>query len=333
MAPGPKVKIEQMSDPFSVITYNGPEATPFDPVIALDPEERKTRYYESPNILGKLYRLVDEKGFYEQLQEETRDFHRGREALEEVLAYACRASAGFEFKQYLGMARDIRSIYEEGLEDVCHTYALHQAHPLHEIEVVTGAVLGSVFVRKLREMTKDMKERFARDVAYIRERIRYDELNSDEEGMPRAVACLYVGVKEKGRKVGKHGDVRMWSWPYIAAAVCLEEIERFNGGKLPAVNEYCEQVQKTLRAEGFHADTDLSGNTVRLSHTAPPILIHILIIISCRCKRKSVLANWRCTTLSSSSVRRNETQTQSTSAIAMIHLPRRWASWCPLKMP
>ena len=29
-----------------------------------------------------------------------------------------------------------------------------------------------------------------------------------------------------------------------------------------AVNDYCESVQKELRAEGFHADTDLSGNTV-----------------------------------------------------------------------
>jgi threonyl-tRNA synthetase len=34
----------------------------------------------------------------------------------------------------------------------------------------------------------------------------------------------------------------------------------------PAVNEYCEEVQKQLRGEGFHADADLSGNTV--SHTS-----------------------------------------------------------------
>jgi threonyl-tRNA synthetase len=30
----------------------------------------------------------------------------------------------------------------------------------------------------------------------------------------------------------------------------------------PALNDYCESVQKELRQQGFHADTDLSGNTV-----------------------------------------------------------------------
>ena len=233
MAPGPKVKIEELNDPLSVVMEEILEATPDDPVVALDPNERKTRYYESPHILGKLYRLVDEKGFYEQLQEQTKDFHKGKQALGEVLAYARRATAGFEFKQYLDIAREIRSMYEEQVEDVAHTFALHQNHPLHEIEVVTGAVLGSVFVKKLRDLTKEMKERFTRDVAYIRERIRYDDEGSDEEGMPRAVACLYVGVKEKGRRMGRHGETHMWSWAYVAAGVCLEEIERFNGGKLP----------------------------------------------------------------------------------------------------
>lgn len=235
MAPGPKVKIEQLNDPLAVVLQEEPEDAPDDPVIALDPEERKTRYYESTNILGKLYRLVDEKGFYEQLQEQTKKYHRGESALKDVLAYARSATAGFEFKQYIDTAREIRSIYEEQVEDVCHKFALHPAHPLHEIEVVTGSVLGSVFAKKLRDLTGDMKERFARDMAYIRERIRYDDEGSDEESLPRAVACLYVGVKEKGRKVGRRGDVSMWSWAYVAASVCLEEIERFNGGILPVL--------------------------------------------------------------------------------------------------
>jgi hypothetical protein len=99
--------------------------------------------------------------------------------------------------------------------------------------VVTGAVLGSVFVRKLHDLTSDMKERFARDVAYVKERIRYDDNGSDDEGMSRAVACLFVGVREQGRKIGRLEGVEMWSWAYVAAGVCLEEIERSNGGKLP----------------------------------------------------------------------------------------------------
>lgn len=233
MAPGPQVKIERLSDSLAVVMSDALAVTPDDPVTALDPNERKTRYYESKCILGKLYRLVDEKGFYEQLQAQTKHYHQGQSVLEEVLAYAERATAGFEFKQYLGPAREIRSTYEEQVDDICHTYALHHAHPLNEIEVVTGAVLGSVFVRKLRELTSDMKERFGRDVAYVKERIRYDDKGSDDEGMPRAVACLYVGVREQGRKMGRFEGAEMWSWAYVAAGVCLEEIERFNGGKLP----------------------------------------------------------------------------------------------------
>jgi threonyl-tRNA synthetase len=37
----------------------------------------------------------------------------------------------------------------------------------------------------------------------------------------------------------------------------------------PVLNEYCESVQKELREQGFHADTDLSGNTVSLRLCVP----------------------------------------------------------------
>jgi hypothetical protein len=226
-------KSKRWAIPLSIITSERPEDTSDDPVVALDPEERKVRYYTSKNVLGKIYRMIDERGFYEQLQAQTKEFHKGQSVLEDVLAYAQHAIEPFEFKGYLAVAREIRTMYEEQVDDISHKFALHSAHPLHEIEVVTGAVLGSLFARRLRDLTSDMKERYARDVAYFRERIRYDDEGNDDESMPRALACLYVGVKEKGRKIGRHGEVRMWSWPYVAAAVCLEEIARFNGGRLP----------------------------------------------------------------------------------------------------
>jgi acetolactate synthase regulatory subunit len=235
MAPGPKVKIEEMADPLSLVLSEQLEDVTDDPVVAIDPEERKTRYYPSPHILGKIYRLVDEKGFYEQLQDQTKAIHRSQNVLAEILVYAQRAIEPFDFKQYINDAREIRSMYEEQVVDISYKFTLHSAHPLHEMEIITGAVLGSIFVRRLRELTSDMKDRYAREIEYFRERIRYDDQGSDNESMPRALACLYIGVKERGRKVGRHGDVRMWSWPYVAAAVCLEEIARFNGGRLPAL--------------------------------------------------------------------------------------------------
>lgn len=237
MAPGPSAKIEQMTNPLAVVLHDPPEATPDDPVLALDPEQRKTRYYESPHILGKLYRLIDEKGFYDSLHNATKDHHRGGSTMDQVLAYARRAAQGIHFSQHLAAAREIRGMYEEAIADISTSYALHPAHPLSELEIVTGAVLGSIFNRRLKDLTTDMKERFARDVAYIRERMRYDEHGGEGEGLPRALACLHVAVGEEGRKmgVGRKGEqVVTWSFAYVAAGVCLEEIERFHGGRLAA---------------------------------------------------------------------------------------------------
>jgi threonyl-tRNA synthetase len=32
---------------------------------------------------------------------------------------------------------------------------------------------------------------------------------------------------------------------------------------MPAVNDYCQEVQETLRAKGFHVDSDLGSNTLQ----------------------------------------------------------------------
>lgn len=229
MAPGPKVKIEEI-EPIAIALGESAEEELDDPVIALDSNMRKTRYYESPNALGKLYRMVNEKDFYEGLQDQTKGRHLGRSALRDVLDYAIRASKGFDYHPYISLAREIRDTYETNVEECSYAYALHSAHPLHEIEVVTGAVLGSVFVRRLRDLTSEMRERFGRDISYIKDRIRYDDEENDGDSLPRSVACLHFAVMEKGRKVGRDGH--MWSWAYVAAAICLEEIERFHGGRL-----------------------------------------------------------------------------------------------------
>jgi hypothetical protein len=82
---------------------------------------------------------------------------------------------------------------------------MHASHPLQEIEVVTGAVLDSVSVRKLRDMTSDMKERFSRDVAYIRERIA-TMMGAMTTKSAAEFGVLVCWCDEKGRKIGKYGE-------------------------------------------------------------------------------------------------------------------------------
>jgi hypothetical protein len=242
MAPSPHIKIESFDGSLHFLAEE--EKNPHDPVASLDPDARKTHYYKSPKVLGHLYRRIDEKGFYEALQEHSRDHIRiageGPSTMDRLLAYVLRAAQGLQYDHYFELARDIRHTYECNVEDSSYNYSLHSAHPLHEIEVVTGCALGSVFNRRLRDSVKEMREQYSRDVAYAKLRIRVDDDEDENEALPKSIASFYIAVKEPGKKVGH--DVVLKSFAYVAAAVCLEELEKFHGGLLP----FFEQPEKKI---------------------------------------------------------------------------------------
>ena len=75
-----------------------------------------------------------------------------------------------------------------------------------------------------------MKQEFGHHVAYVLEAIKFGESGEKEDALPRAIACLAVGVEEKGLEVKIVGCLR--SWTYIAAAVCLMELEKSCGYQL-----------------------------------------------------------------------------------------------------
>jgi len=234
MAPGPKVRVEKVD---ASINFENNEKDPHDPVSALDPEQRPTRYHESNNILGKLYRLVDEKGFYESLRKHShvssKDGQHYSIAMDQLWKYILRAAEGIQFKSYMTLARDIREMYDYNVSDLTHTYALHPSLPLHEVEVVSGCVLGSVFNRRLRDVVGDMRQQYAEHVAYTRTSIRMDDDGNEDEALARSIACLYIAIHERGMKVGKEGT--LVSFKYVAAALCLEELEKFHNGLLKRV--------------------------------------------------------------------------------------------------
>lgn len=232
MAPGPHVTIDSMEASLQFVEQD--EKNPHDPVATLDPDQRKIVFYRSEKVLGRLYRMIDEKGFYDQLRANTHaDAGPQASVLKRVLDYVLTASEGILFTHYVDLAKDIRSDYETNLDNMSHDYSLHPGHPLHEVEVVTGCALGSIFNRRLKDSVREMRDQFNRDVAHTRSAIRTDDDGNIDEALPRSIACLYVAVKYPGLKktwVGR--KVELKSFAYVAAAVCLEEIKRFHGGLL-----------------------------------------------------------------------------------------------------
>ena len=75
-----------------------------------------------------------------------------------------------------------------------------------------------------------MKEQFDRNVKYIVNWIKVGDGQDEEGALERSIACLFVGVAEtetvRKRRTVK-GDMKSWAW--IAAGVCLREVERFTG--------------------------------------------------------------------------------------------------------
>ena len=109
------------------------------------------------------------------------------------------------------------------------SYSAHPAHFVSEIEVFSGSILGKngAQSKRQREFSVDMKEKHERDVAYTVLCITQGEGDkSGKEALERSVACLYTAsTTMRVRK--KVGALVSFSW--IAAAICLKEVERLPG--------------------------------------------------------------------------------------------------------
>lgn len=116
--------------------------------------------------------------------------------------------------------------------------------PVSEHEAFAGTILGrqaGAQGKPLRDLSKVMRERFESIVEYTIMRIvkgdeqiqgvsdldfLYDDsLDREVEALPRALACLTVAVHEGGLEDRELGELE--SFKYLAAGVCLKELERF----------------------------------------------------------------------------------------------------------
>jgi hypothetical protein len=119
--------------------------------------------------------------------------------------------------------------YETQLVDTMYQYSTHPVQLISELEVFVGTLLGKsggIRTKRVRDMSMDMKEKFERDVAFtVSCIVNGSDEGAKDEALERSIACLAVAVEEPGfmwERVRK-----LESFQYIAASVCLGEVESF----------------------------------------------------------------------------------------------------------
>ncbi|KAF2144749.1 uncharacterized protein K452DRAFT_285074 [Aplosporella prunicola CBS 121167] len=229
MASGPRVIVEKKGAVFEEEEDDDED----DAIQVLDPDFKTYRYYESERALGQLYRAIDEKKFFEEMQARSKgrvELHGDKyDLMSEVWSYVVQETQLIQWESYSDLAREIRETYESNLLDVMSDYSTHPQYPLSELEVFGGNIIGKSMGgmnKRVREITTAMNERFERDVAFTVERITQGDDGDRDEALARSIACLAVAVLGPKRVVNRRvGELR--SWKYVAAAVCLREIELF----------------------------------------------------------------------------------------------------------
>lgn len=124
--------------------------------------------------------------------------------------------------------------YEESILNIMKNYSDHPLRPMSELEAFIGNILGAQGsqTRRQRDLSIPMKEALDRDMSYIVTCIRgteedeYDEEPSDVP-LARSIACFSVSLGEVTRvMMGGRKTEALVSFRYVAAAVCLREMEK-----------------------------------------------------------------------------------------------------------
>ncbi|KAI9685260.1 MAG: hypothetical protein M1822_004633 [Bathelium mastoideum] len=226
MAPGPRVEIRDHPEISLEKEDEGSDAL-------LANEESKYVYYKSHKVLGKLYRMIDEHKFLEEVRKDAEQQTRlmtNELLLEKLWVYIRRYTMLLQRDHLRELASEIREGYEENLINLMWEYSTHPHLPLTEIEVVTGVVFGrseGAQNKKLREACMEMKEQYSRDVEFTIRRILHSDSDTEEvreDALALATACFTLAMEEQGSVTRGVGEVK--SFRYIAAAMCLKEIKK-----------------------------------------------------------------------------------------------------------
>ncbi|GAB1736230.1 hypothetical protein NU219Hw_g6903t1 [Hortaea werneckii] len=249
MAPSPRVFISGQG----YMDFEDEEYADDDAFEGMDLEKKPYRYYESKKALGHLFRAIDERRFIYSVQREhklltgSEKMPATERLLDRLFAHMKQSAKSWAllWEHHVNLARDIKLSYEESVADLAYQFEPTARSPLSEHEIFAGSILGRQGGQQgkgLREMGKSMRERFETVVEYATARMIYGDVavqkandlddlpdqagrEREFEALPRAIACLYVAVTEKGYSDRQMGEMK--SFGYVAAGVALREMLRF----------------------------------------------------------------------------------------------------------
>ncbi|PQE18699.1 hypothetical protein CJF30_00009697 [Rutstroemia sp. NJR-2017a BBW] len=225
MAPGPHVKISKLG---AGGVQLGELLAPTEPTDDLDDDVSNIKYYESPKILGKLYRAIDERQVFADIKllSLNTDDSNVMQHVWEFVIYRCQGwpvHSG-HWQHLIDLCR-----YENCMTKIMHEYSDHPTRPISEREVFIGNILGKVGAqsRKQRELSVSMKEQYDEDATYVINCIIKDKDEYSEEALERSIACFAASLEDHDSNRKRSEEVV--SFKYLAAAVCLREMERVPG--------------------------------------------------------------------------------------------------------
>lgn len=237
MAPGSNLVVNELgSAELEELEQDDVDAP--DSISVLDADKGRKRYYRSEKILGVLYRDIDEKKFFDRMKTDFEAFRRtwgGESLVQKLKRYVVRESHGFLWEHHRDFAEKLREYYEDNMLEIMDTLRPTRGKPLTELEVFSGNILGKkerASSRYIREANLEVQERFNRDVSSIIKQITFGhgdwEGGEDTETLPRAIACFMVALETEGWE--NYRNLR--SWKYVTAAVCLDQLWKYQGGRL-----------------------------------------------------------------------------------------------------
>lgn len=226
MAPGPRIRIQDRPEIDADEDSEGKDDL-------LSQEDAGYVYYPSQKALGKLYRAIDESKFLDEIRQDAKNTPTplpGDTLMKTLWDYVKRYTILVQWNHLRGSAKEIRECYEENLINMMYEYSMIPHQPLTEIEVVTGIIFGrneGVQSKRIREISREMKEHFDRDVEFTIRRITRaegEDEETSEDALALATACFNIAMEKPGRITKRTGEMK--SFRYIAAALCLKEIKK-----------------------------------------------------------------------------------------------------------
>ncbi|KAL1965248.1 hypothetical protein VTN77DRAFT_6002 [Rasamsonia byssochlamydoides] len=184
------------------------------------------RYYKSKCVLGQLYRAIDEQEFLKDLQSLPQE--RPMNLLTALWQYVESKTAGFVWKDFIDTGKDIKEIYEDDLQDLMYQYSdTPWKASLTEIEVFIGNIMGESHkqTKRQKESSKSMREDYDRLVDWTISMILGRDSDCEGKSLERSIACFWVALNDATAQYN-YKKRRLRSFAWIAAVVCLQEIDK-----------------------------------------------------------------------------------------------------------